>query len=91
MEGLTPHSQPLNDSAKIYLGELSHLALRSFRSTEEVFHAVLMLISDQLGLRRSFLTHIDMRGQRNVVVAAYNQPHGCDIVVGADLPLQNTF
>jgi hypothetical protein len=74
-----------------YLGSLSALAARSFASTSELVDAILSLISDQLGLRTSFLTNITVTENRNRVVAAYNRPGGCGIVADSDLPLEDTF
>ncbi len=74
-----------------YLGSLSQLAARSFSSTEELVDAILSLIAVQLGLRTSFLTHITVTDNRNHVIAAYNQPGGCDVLADTELPLEDTF
>lgn len=74
-----------------YLDSLSAFAANSFESTDALVNAVLALVSDQLGLRTSFLTHITSGENRNHVVAAYNQPDGCDVDAGIDLPLEDTF
>jgi hypothetical protein len=73
------------------LDSLSTLAARSFPSTDALIAAVLVLITEQLGLRTSFLTHITPSENRNHVIAAYNQPDGCDLERGIDLPLEDTF
>lgn len=74
-----------------YLDSLSAFAANSFESTDALIDAVLALISNQLGLRTSFLTHITPGENRNHVIAAYNQADGCDLVAGIDLPLEDTF
>ena len=74
-----------------YLGQLSALAVRTFNSTEELMEAILALIVDQLGLRTSFLTHIVREQAENRILAAYNEPDGCGIPAGVELPLEDTF
>ena len=74
-----------------YLGGLSELAGRSFGSAEEARQALLRLISEQLGMRSAFLTHVTPEENRNEIVASYNAPDGCGIPVGAVLPLWGTF
>ena len=84
-------TQPHAHAPLPYLGSLSHLAARSFSSTDALVDAVLSLIAVQLGLRTSFLTHITLAEKRNHVIAVYNQPGGCDIVADTDIPLEDTF
>ncbi|MDP9379544.1 MAG: hypothetical protein M3Q29_05220 [Chloroflexota bacterium] len=74
-----------------YLGGLSELAARSFDSTDEATRALLRLVSEQLGMRSTFLTHITPAEDRNEVVASHNAPDGCGIPAGAVLPLSGTF
>lgn len=74
-----------------YLGGLSELAGRSFDSADEAREALLRLLSEQLGMRSAFLTHITPEDDRNEVVASHNAPGGCGIPVGAVLPLSGTF
>lgn len=74
-----------------YLRSLSTLTARSFNSTAEATQAVLETIVEQLGLRSSLLTRFAPAEGRNRVLAAYNQPGGCDIPAGAELPLDDTF
>ncbi len=78
-------------AAPPYLGGLSELAGRSFASTEEATEAVLRLLSEQLGMRTSFLTRIAPEEDRNEVLAVHNEPDGCAIPAGAVLPLSGTF
>jgi hypothetical protein len=74
-----------------YLDGLSTLSIRSFHSTEEAFQAVLELITSYLGLRTSFLTEITYEQDLNHIIAVYNEPGGCNVPAGADLPLSQTF
>ena len=74
-----------------YLGQLSALAARTFSSTDELMEAILTLIVDQLGMRTSFLTHIVREQAENRILAAYNEPGGCDVQAGIELPLEDTF
>ena len=83
--------QPVESRPGAGLGGLAALAARGFGSTAEATQALLGTIVAQLGLRTSFLTRISVEEGRNVVVAAHNGPGGCDIPVGADLPLEDTF
>ena len=78
-------------AASTYLGGLSELAGRSFDSTDEAIRALLRLVSEQLGMRSTFLTHITPAEDRNEVVASHNAPDGCDIPTGVVLPLSGTF
>lgn len=73
------------------LGSLSALAARSYGSTSELVEAILSFITDQLGLRTSFLTHITATENRNHVIAAHNRPGGSGILADIDLPLEDTF
>jgi hypothetical protein len=84
-------SQPARNAPPLYLDSLSILAAKSFPSTDTLIEAILALITEQSGLRTSFLTHITPQENRNRIVAVYNQPNGCDLVAGADLPLEDTF
>lgn len=74
-----------------YLSGLSELAGNSFHSTHEAIDATLRLLVEQLGMRSSFLTRIERIEGRHEVVAAYNEPGGCDIVEGDVLELPQTF
>ena len=74
-----------------YLDSLSALSAKSFPSTDTLIQAILALITEQLGLRTSFLTHIIPSENRNHIVAVYQQPDGCELVAGTDLPLEDTF
>ena len=74
-----------------YLGGLSEFAGRSFGSVEEARQGLLQLLSEQLGMRSAFLTHITPEENRNEVVASHNAPDGCGIPTGAVLPLSGTF
>ena len=81
----------LHESSPAYLGSLSELVGCSFDSVEEAREALLQLLSVQLGMRSAFLTRITPEENRNEVLASYNAPEGCGILVGAVLPLSGTF
>lgn len=83
------HSEPAASAP--YLGPLSALAARSFVSTDALIEAILALVSDQLKLRTSFLTHITPSENRNHIIASFNRPDGCAITANTDLPLDDTF
>lgn len=70
---------------------LAGLAASQFGSSEESIAAVLALITDQLGLRTSFLAQIARAEGRFDVLAAHNLSGGCDIAPGTSLELQATF
>ena len=74
-----------------YLGGLSELAGRSFASNREAVEAILQLITEQLGLRSSFLTRITREVGRNEVLAAHNSAGGSDVQQDALLELSQTF
>jgi hypothetical protein len=84
-------NQPARNAQSPYLDSLSALSATSFPSTNALIDAILRLITEQIGLRTSFLTHITPGENRNHVVAAYNQPDGCDLAADTDLPLEDTF
>ncbi|MBP8250797.1 MAG: GAF domain-containing sensor histidine kinase [Herpetosiphon sp.] len=88
MTDLAVRNNQLNTT---YLESLSLFAAHSFRSTDELIETVLTLISHQLGLRTSFLTHIFPDQNVNHILASYNQPDGCDVPADVDLPLVNTY
>jgi len=74
-------------TAPSYLGELSVLAAKSFASTSEAIDAILILVSHQLGMRSSFLAHVDRDHERVEVVDAHNAPVGRAIERGEAPPL----
>ncbi len=74
-----------------YLSGLSGLAGRSFASTQVAVEAILQLVTEQLGLRSSFLTRITREAGRNEVLAAHNSAGGSDVQEGALLELLQTF
>jgi hypothetical protein len=74
-----------------YLGQLSALAAHTFSSTDALMEAILTLVVDQLGMRTSFLTHIVQEQDQNSIIAAHNEPGGCDVLAGTELPLEDTF
>jgi hypothetical protein len=74
-----------------YLEELSNLAGSSFASTEEAVSALLELLSEQLGVRSSFISQITLEQERFQVLAAHNEPGGCDVPPGARLELPQTL
>ena len=74
-----------------YLSGLSELAGRSFASNREAVEAILQLITEQLGLRSSFLTRITREAGRKEVLTAYNSAGGSDVQEGVLLELPQTF
>ena len=83
--------EPLATLSPPYLGSLSAFSAKSFTSTAALVEAVLVLVTDQLGLRTSFLTEITPAQNRNLIVAVHRQPDGCEIIPGSELPLAQTF
>ncbi|GIW05038.1 MAG: hypothetical protein KatS3mg059_1658 [Thermomicrobiales bacterium] len=60
-----------------YLHSLSRLAGRSFASTEEAIRATLRLITQNLGMRTSLLTHVVPEEGHAEVIAVESEPGGC--------------
>jgi PAS domain S-box-containing protein len=85
---VTPGASPLTTA---FLGSLSAVAGRSFASTQETLDAMLRVIGRQLGMRTSYLSHITRETGRAEVIAASNEPGGCDVAAGAVFALDNTF
>jgi len=67
------------------------LAGRAFESTEEALDAVFAAMRDLLGMRSLFLSRIDQEHQTLRVIAAANAPGGCDVEVGTQAPLGDTY
>lgn len=80
-----------NAAIPSYLGGLSELAGRSFASTEEATDAVLQLLSEQLGMRTSFLARVTPTEDRFEVLGAHNVPGGCGIEPREALPLPGAY
>ncbi len=78
-------------SEDTYLHSLSALSGRRFDSTESLIAAILPIITAQLGLRTSFITRISPEQHQNHILAAHNEPEGCDLAAGSDLVLEDTF
>ena len=74
-----------------YLAGLSALAARSFISIQEAADAILQLMTEQLGMRSSFLAHIQYESSQLEVLASHNMPGGCNIQVGTAVPLTKSF
>ena len=74
-----------------HLGGLSELAGRSFASTREATDASLRLLTEQLGMRTSFLARVTPAEDRFEVLGAHNVPGGCGIEPGEALPLPGTY
>lgn len=72
------------------LRELSALAAHSFASAEQAAVAVVRLVSNQLGMRTSYLTRLLPQEQLEIL-AAYNAPGGCAITAGQIYPAPTTF
>ena len=73
------------------LDGLGVLAARQFASTADAIDAVLRAISEQTGVRSSFLTRITRDAGRSEAIAAFNAPGGCDVPAGVVLALPQTF
>jgi hypothetical protein len=73
------------------LESLSDLAAQSFATTSDATDAILRAITDQLGMRTSWVSRIDRRIDESLVLAAHNEPGGCGVAAGARLPLPDTF
>lgn len=84
-------NENIRTESNTYLSSLSKLAGRSFASTQETIETILQLIVDQLGLRSSFLTHINCEEHQNKVIAAYNLAGGSDVQQAVLLELPQTF
>ena len=74
-----------------YLTSLSQLTTRSFGSTQEATEAILRMLTQQLGMRTSFLAHIERDEGRHEILAAHNLPGGCGLVTGDVFELSQTF
>ncbi len=77
--------------ADTYLSGLSELAGRSCDPTQEAVEAALRLVVERLGLRSSFLTHIDQEECRHEVIMAQNLAGGSDMQAGVVVDLPQTF
>ncbi len=75
--------------APAYLGQFSALAARTYESTEALMESVLTLIVGQLGMRTSFLTHLEHN--QLCILATNNEPGGCDLRADTAFPLEVTF
>ena len=65
----------MQHNTTVYLDGLARLAGRSFPSTSDAVDGILRLLSEQLGTRSCFLTHV-IDGCHWRVTAAYNVPGG---------------
>ena len=74
-----------------YLGKLSPRVGRSYASIHEVMEAVLQLLVEQLGMRSVFVARAIAQENRLEVLVARIEAGGCEVAVGASLPLQRTL
>ena len=74
-----------------YLEDLTTLAQHGFSSIQSAMDAVLPLVTEQLLTRSSFLTQVTPEKEKEQVLAAFNQPGGYNIRVGATPPLSKLF
>lgn len=74
-----------------FLNSISELAAGRYCSTREMVEAVLELLTDQIGMRSSFLTRITSDRNRLEVLAAHNEPGGSDVPSEVSLELHETF
>jgi PAS domain S-box-containing protein len=69
---------------------LSALAAPSYASADAAAAAIVQLITDQLGMRTSYLTRLLPEGKLEIL-AAYSAPEGCVLTVGAMYSVPETF
>lgn len=79
------------ETSQEVLSTLSAFSAQSYSSTEALVTALLQLISEQLGMRTSFLTEITTANNQNHILSSHNLEGGCDLQAGVDLPLNETF
>lgn len=73
-----------------YLESLSTLARRGFATSQAGIDVVLQHVTEQLGMRSSFLTY-KMQEEQIIAIAAYNEPEGCAIAVNTMLTFAPLF
>ncbi len=73
------------------LGALSEFAARSYATSEDAIDAVLTLLSEQFGMRTSFLARISQDDSQFTLLATHNEPGGCQLVAGESVDLPQTY
>jgi signal transduction histidine kinase len=81
----------IHNDAAVYLDSLSTLTRRGFDSNQAATEAILQLLTEQLTMRSSFLTHISGKSGQFKVIATHNEAGGCDIEVGTSVSLCESF
>src|SRR5689334_9194411 len=81
----------IHNEANAYLDSLSTLARCGFHSNQAATEAILQLLTEQLTMRSSFLTHITGEAGQFEVIATHNEVGGCDIQVGIIVSLYQSF
>jgi len=89
--GISEHSPNHNDPASGYLSGLSGFAAKGFESPWKTIEAILDAVVEQLGMRTSFLSHIEREGARFRVLASHNRPGGCGVEPGDAMDLAGHF
>ena len=87
----TPGDGEPTDRGTTLLEGLSRLAGRGFADRSEATSEILRLITDQFGLRTSFVSRIEPERGELLVVESRNEPGGCDLPAGTTVDLYNTF
>ncbi len=70
---------------------LPEVSGRSFGSSGELIEGVLRLLVQQLGMRSCALARVGREEGRHEILAAYNLPGGCNVLVGHVSELHQTF
>ena len=73
------------------LDHLYRLAGRHFATSTDATSAVLATISDVLGMRTSWVSHVNEASCELNIVAAHNEPGGCNVEADTQAPLFDTF
>ncbi len=89
--GISGHSPNHSDPASGYLSGLSGFAAKGFESPWKTIEAILEAVVEQLGMRTSFLSHIEREGGRFRVLASHNRPGGWGMEPGDAVGLSDSF
>ena len=84
-------SSEVHDTEGESLTLLSRLAGQRFGTTTDATQAVLKSITSVLEMRTSWVSRVDLIADELSIVAAHNEPNGCNVPAGASSPLPQTF
>ena len=73
------------------LTALAEIAAQHFTSTTHALDATFQLMRSILGMRTLFLARVDQRDGVFQVMAAHNEPGGCDLPGDFEAPLEHAF